>query len=262
LMLLKNQCEPYEKNKGETSKLVDFWVDKISTEFEYKKYKKYSKIKFKLEPIIDSFSKIERVKETKPVVGIVGEIFVKYSPLGNNDLERFLVEEGAEVYVPGLTDFLLYSIYNNVMDAKLYGIQRLKAWVSKLIYNNILKKEKDVAEAIKKHGEFLPPTAFDETVNMHKDYIGIGMKMGEGWLLTSEMIELIHRGVNNIICVQPFGCLPNHIAGKGMMKKIRERNPGANIVAIDYDASSSKINQENRIKLMLSNAKENLVKKD
>lgn len=258
LMLLKNQCEPYEKNKGETNRLVDFWTEKLNNEFENEKLRKYKHMKENYVSIIESFAKIERVKERKPLVGIVGEIFVKYSPLGNNDLEKFLVDEGAEVYVPGLTDFALYCIYNNVLDTKLYGRTKLAGFVSKIIYKFILKKEQDIIDAIKAEGTFLPPSSFDETIKMNDDYIGEGMKMGEGWLLTSEMIELIHRGANNIVCVQPFGCLPNHIAGKGMMKKIRERNPKSNIVAIDYDASSSKINQENRIKLMLSNAKEML----
>ena len=258
IMLLRNQCEPYEANKGETNKLVEFWIDKLCTEFDDKKNLKYSHMKENFELIANSFAQIELKDIKKPKVGIVGEIFVKYSPLGNNDLEKFLVQEGAEVVVPGLTDFCLYCIYNNVIDTKLYGIKKLAAFVSKLIYKFILKKEKDIMEAVRKTNKLRPLGTFDKTIEMRGEYISEGVKMGEGWLLTAEMVELIHTGVNNIICTQPFGCLPNHIVGKGMMKELREKNPDANIIAIDYDASASKINQENRIKLMLSNAKEKL----
>lgn len=259
LMLLKNQCLPYEVNKGEADRLVQFWVEKLSNEFKDKKNLKYKHVKSNFEPIVESFSKIELNVVPKPKVGIVGEIFVKYSPLGNNDLEDFLYREGAEVYVPGLLDFMLYCIYNNVIDYDFYGMKKIKAVVSKLIYKFLLKKEQDIIDAVKKSGKFVPPSLFDDTIKSRKGYISKGVKMGEGWLLTAEMIELVERGFGNIICTQPFGCLPNHIVGKGMMKEIRERNPEANIIAIDYDASASKINQENRIKLMLSNAKEKLL---
>lgn len=258
LMLLKNQCEPYEEEKGETERLVNFWIDKLSKEFKNKKFRKYKHIKSNYPLIIDSFAKIKRSDEVKPKVGIVGEIFVKYSPLGNNNLEKFLVKEGAEIYVPGLLDFMLYSVYNNVIDFDLYGMKKLTAKVSNLIYKFLLKKEEDIIDAVKSEGTFMPPTLFSETLKFREGYISEGVKMGEGWLLTAEMVELINKGINNIICTQPFGCLPNHIAGKGVMKQIREKNPNANIIAIDYDASASRINQENRIKLMLSNAKENL----
>ena len=258
IMLLRNQCEPYEVNKGETNKLVEFWIDKLCKEFDDKKKLKYKHMKENFELIANSFAQIELKDIKKPKVGIVGEIFVKYSPLGNNDLEKFLVQEGAEVVVPGLTDFILYCIYNNVIDTKLYGTKKLAAFVSKLIYKFILKKEKDIMEAVSKTKKLRPLGTFDKTIEMRGEYISEGVKMGEGWLLTAEMVELIHTGVNNIICTQPFGCLPNHIVGKGMMKELREKNPDANIIAIDYDASASKINQENRIKLMLSNAKEKL----
>lgn len=258
IMLLRNQCKPYEKNIGETDNLVKFWEDKLGKEFKFKKNLKYGAVKKNLERIVHSFAKIERTNEAKPIVGIVGEIFVKYSPLGNNDLEEFLMSEGAEVYVPGLLDFMLYFVCNNMYDKKLYGVRKMAAFISKIAYKFLLKKEQDIIDAVKTESIFNPPTIFSETVKFRKGYISEGVKMGEGWLLTAEMIELIERGVNNIICTQPFGCLPNHIVGKGMMKEIRERNPEANIIAIDYDASASKINQENRIKLMLANAKENL----
>lgn len=262
IMLLRNQCKPYEQTAGETDAMVDFWIQKLSGEFSNKKLLRYSHVVSNMEQIVISFNKIKRKNIVKPKVGIVGEIFVKYAPLGNNNLEQFLFEEGAEVYVPGLTDFALYFISNNIIDTKLYGVKKLTALVSKILYKMFLKKEEDIVRAVKEHSDFAPPTLFSETIKMKDGYISEGVKMGEGWLLTAEMIELIHRGINNIICTQPFGCLPNHIVGKGMMKEIRDRNPDANIVAIDYDASASKINQENRIKLMLSNAKEKLMEED
>lgn len=259
LMFLRNQCKPYEENVGETEQLVEFWIQKLCKEFENKKLLKYSHVKSNMEQIVISFEKIKRKNIVKPKVGIVGEIFVKYAPLGNNNLEQFLYEEGAEVYVPGMTDFALYFIQNNITDTKLYGVKKKVAFFSKILYKFLLNKEKEIIKVIKDNSTFEPPTLFSETAKMREGYISEGVKMGEGWLLTAEMIELIDRGINNIICTQPFGCLPNHIVGKGMMKEIRERNPEANIVAIDYDASASRINQENRIKLMLSNAKEKLL---
>lgn len=259
IMCLKNQCEPYEVKKGETESLVKFWIDKLGKEFYDKKNLKYSKMKANFELIAQSFAKIERdTSVKKPKVGIVGEIFVKYSPLGNNDLEKFLVQEDAEVVIPGLTDFVLYCIYNNVIDTMLYGVRKIIALGSKMIYKFILKKEKDMARIIAENSDFSPMSTFDKTIEAREGYISEGVKMGEGWLLTAEMVELIHAGVTNIICAQPFGCLPNHIVGKGMMKELRERNPKANIIAIDYDASATRVNQENRIKLMLANAKEEL----
>lgn len=260
LMLLKNQCKPYELEKGETDKLVQFWIEKLSSEFGDKKKMKYKNLVQNFKLIIKSFASIKRSSEKKPKVGVVGEIFVKYSPLGNNNLEEFLMSEGAEVYVPGLVDFMLYFLTTFMDDTKLYGVRKFKAIVAKILYKAILKKNDQIIELIKEEGTFDAPTSFSVTRKFREGYISEGVKMGEGWLLTAEMIELIDRGVNNIICTQPFGCLPNHIVGKGMLKEIRDRNPGANIIAIDYDASASKINQENRIKLMLSNAKENLEK--
>lgn len=260
LMILKNQVKPYEKHKGETDKLVEFWLEKITNEFENKKFRKYSHIKSNLDLIVQSFAKIERLNIKKVKVGIVGENYVKYSPLGNNSLEDFLMEEGAEVYLSGFVDYLMYCMQNSIIDAKLYGMKTKNTLFSKITYRIIYNKSLDIINAIKREGAFRAPTKFDEILKFHEGYIGEGVKMGEGWLLPAEMVELIHSGISNIVCTQPFGCLPNHIVGKGMMKKIRDNNPDANIVAIDYDASASRINQENRLKLMLSNAKENLEK--
>lgn len=255
LMLLRNQCLPYEKNKGDTFDLENEWIERAN-EILSKKDVKHKDIKKLYISIIKDFNRIKTDRTKKAVkVGIVGEIFVKFSPLGNNDLEKFLYSEGAEVSMAGLLDFCLYCIYNNVLDYKLYKKNKKTAFVFNLVYKYILHLQKEHIALIKKYSFFTPPTPFEEVVKLSKGYVGFGTKMGEGWLLTSEMLELIDKGVNNIICAQPFGCLPNHIVGKGMMKLIKENNLNANLVAIDYDASASKVNQENRIKLMLSTAR-------
>lgn len=253
LMCLVNQCRPYEINKGESQALADRWCLDISSGIT-SGHIKYSQVKENYANIARSFAEIPRRNcENKVKVGIVGEIFVKFSPLGNNNLEEFLLSEGAETVMPGLFDFLLYCVYNGILDFELYGLRKYKALVSKYLYKFLLIKQKHMCEAIAKEG-FTPPTAFDHTRTLPEGYMGMGAKMGEGWLLTAEMLELVESGVKNIICAQPFGCLPNHIVGKGVMKLIRENNAGVNIVAIDYDPGATKINQENRIKLMLSNA--------
>ena len=254
LMLLRNQCRPYEIRRGESEELALAWTDRLAEEMGSKSLS-YKRIKENYKKIIEDFNKIPRAEEKKPRVGVVGEIFVKYSPLGNNNLEDFLISEGAEVTVPGLLDFCLYCLYNNLMDTRLYGLKKAAYPVLKLAYRFLLGKQKDLIEIIEKNSSFDPPTPFDHTVSLVKGYIAPGAKMGEGWLLTAEMLELADKGIPNIVCTQPFGCLPNHICGKGMMKPIKEKNPNINIVAIDYDAGATAVNQENRIKLMLANSK-------
>ena len=259
LMSLVNQIRPYELNKGDAQKLADSYTLKLTEKMHKNGISKKKVMKNCLE-ILNDFAKIPIKKEAKVQVGIVGEIYVKYSPLGNNNLVDFLIEEGAEVTVPGLYDFLLYCIHNMVMDYKLYKRGKLTYPLVKFIDDFLKKTQTELCDLIKNHGRFKAPTLFTDTLSLGEGYINHGCKMGEGWLLTSEMLELGHSGVKNIVCTQPFGCLPNHICGKGMMKPIKDKNPDINIVAIDYDASASRVNQENRIKLMLSTAKDKLEK--
>jgi len=258
IMLLYNQCKPYEIIKNDSEKAENEAFEICNNLFKKGKMISYKTVKNTYKKIIDIFNKVERRTEVKIKVGIVGEIYVKYSPLGNNDLEEFLRSVGAEVVVPGLLDFCMYCVTNSVIDRKLYGKRFIKANTYNFVYKWLLKKQSGVISAIKENSGFTPPVRFDVTMDGVKDYISHGVKMGEGWLLTAEMVELIHAGAGNIVCTQPFGCLPNHIIGKGMIRKIKERNPEANIVAIDYDPGATKINQENRIKLMMSVAKRNL----
>ena len=255
IMMLHNQCRPYEAQIGASQAAVDVCMKHISSRFSNNRLISYNEVKKLYRFVLAAFAKVPLDKTIeKKKVGIVGEIYVKFSPLGNNHLEDFLVSEGCEPVLPGLLDFCLYCIYNSVIDHKLYGRSAKTAAIMKTVYHFVLGKQRDMINEIKKQGFFRPPMPFDEVRKMSHRVIGEGVKMGEGWLLPAEMIELISEGVNNIICTQPFGCLPNHIAGKGMARKIREIYPNANIVAVDYDPGASKINQENRIKLMLSSA--------
>ena len=254
LMSLVNQCKPYELERGAAQALADRWTERLTNEMSGGI--RYRQVKANYRRILDSFAALPMQKSEKVMVGVVGEIYVKYSPLGNNNLEQFLVDEGAEVVVPGLLDFCLYCVYNNVLDHKLYGMQKGKQLLYRAACRFLLNKERDMIEAMEAHGRFTPPTLFTHTIELVRGTISMGVKMGEGWLLTAEMLELADKGVNNIVCTQPFGCLPNHICGKGMMKPIKAKNPEINIVAIDYDAGATRVNQENRLKLMLANAKQ------
>lgn len=254
LMTLVNQVKPYENHAGDAEALASQWTDTLVDELATGRIH-YSHIKDNYTKILADFAKIPMTKRTAPRVGIVGEIYVKFSPLGNNDLEAFLVKEGAEVVVPGLLDFFMYVAYNGVVDGKLYPGNMKKALTAKVWeigYKFLLSKQKDLIAAIQKDRHFRPMTPFDHTISLTEGFIGLGTKMGEGWLLSAEMLELADSGVSGIVCTQPFGCLPNHICGKGMMKPIKEAIPGINIVAIDYDAGATAVNQENRLKLMLA----------
>ena len=256
LMLLKNQCKPYEIHPGESDALVDTWAGRLSKEMKGRGILSYRRVKKNYSAILEDFARIPLKLEPKVRVGIVGEIFVKFSPLGNNNLEKFLLSEGAEPVVPGLLDFCLYCVYNGIVDHDLYGTRAGHALLSKIAYRFLTSKQEDLIDMVRRQGVFRAATPFSHIHTLTRGYIGLGVKMGEGWLLTAEMLELIEDGVKNIVCTQPFGCLPNHIVGKGMMKIIKERHPGVNLTAIDYDASATQTNQENRIKLMLANAAE------
>lgn len=254
LMTLVAQCLPYEVEKGSTQRLADRWVDRLTSGFSRRI--RYQRVLENYRAMLKDFGAIPRRKEKRVLVGIVGEIFVKYSPLGNNNLEEYLISEGAETTMGGLCDFLLYILFNMEMDHKLYGASTLVAVAARMASRYFIKRQDDMIREVRKDGVFRAPARFDDTRRAVEEYIGYGTKMGEGWLLPAEMAELIHSGVPNVVVVQPFGCLPNHIIGKGMMKPMKEKNPDANIVAVDYDAGATKINQENRLKLMLANARE------
>lgn len=190
----------------------------------------------------------------------MGEIYVKYSPLGNNHLEDFLRTQDCEYMLPGIMGFVLFKIDNRLVDIGLYGGNPLKYFFCSLLMRYCTRMERMLIDAIKTRPAFVPPSPFAHTKTLVDGVIGYGSKMGEGWLLTAEMLELAENGYENIICTQPFGCLPNHINGKGMIRRLTV-HPGINIVPIDYDLSATKVNQENRIRLMLAVANDAAAKR-
>lgn len=258
LWTLVNQTKPYEITAGEADALKDEWIRRLGDSIGSDSSLIMRHSKDISREIIRDFAKIPKEKRNAVKVGIVGEIYVKYAPLGNNKLVDFLNEEGAEVTTPGLLDFLTYCAYNGVVDKKFYGRGGLVFWGSKIAYKYLCKKKRGLIALLEEEGSFDAPCPFEHVVALNEGYISPGVKMGEGWLLTAEMLELADSGIKNIVCVQPFGCLPNHVCGKGMMRPIKERNPDINIVAVDYDPGASKVNQENRLKLMLSTARDRL----
>ena len=252
------RMRPYEKIKGSVNALHDKWK-KEAIKFVGKKYPTYGQFSKMCRQIIEDFDSIE-IDETmkKPKVGIVGEILVKFSPAGNNHLVKLLESEGAEAVVPELLNFMLYCFYNQIYKNEHFNTGKKGAVISSLGIKALEFLRHPAVKAFTKSRHFEPPTRIEELVEYAKPIVSIGNQTGEGWFLTGEMIELIKSGTNNIVCTQPFGCLPNHVVGKGVIKEIRKRHPKSNIVAIDYDPGASEVNQLNRIKLMLSTAHKNL----
>lgn len=252
LMLTYNESRAYEVHKGDSEKVLNKWLSIIIDRF---KNGGFAKTKQTYREILNDFAAVERSDEKKPRVGIVGEIYVKYSPLANNRLEEFLLSEGCEPVVPSFLDFCLYCAVNNVNDGRIYGFKNKTTFVFSVGYKLIYAKQREMIKAYRENGRFSPPHDFEELRHYADKYFHQGVKMGEGWLIPAEMAALEESGVKNIVCTQPFGCLPNHIVAKGVSRVIKEAYPQANIVAVDYDPGATKVNQENRIKLMLANAK-------
>lgn len=256
LMLLKNQVEPYETNKGDTEKVTQKWLADLSEGFKRKTGFSKKKILRNLSAIAKDFHEIPKTPKNLVKVGIVGEIYVKYSPFANRGLEKFLLGEGCEIMVPGVMGFLQYCAANVEVDHRYYGGSFIKYFIGKKAEKILAGYDGLIEKALEDYPEFITPASFEKIKLMADKVIDRGVKMGEGWLLPGEVAELIEKGYNNVVCAQPFGCLPNHIVGKGTIRKLRELYPDANIFPVDYDAGASKVNQENRIKLMLSIARE------
>ena len=215
-----------------------------------------------LDKICGDFEKIEKTGEKKVRVGVVGEILVKYHPNANNDIVGIIESEGGEAVVLDLVDFFLYGMYN-----KRFNYENLSGKYKDMQINDLAIKliewmRKPMRKALRESRHFTEPAYIQDTAKAASTITSIGNQCGEGWLLTGEMIELVHNGVENIVCLQPFACLPNHVTGKGMMKAIRKLNPKANIAAIDYDPGASDVNQLNRIKLMMATAHKNMLEKE
>ena len=258
LMACYNETAPYEVHKGDTEKAYQEVNELLHEYFHYPARKVFYHPNKLFDKVLKRFSEVEVDKSIKkPKVGIVGEIYVKYSPLGNNNLEQILRNEGCEAITPSMMDFFLYTFDSSRYDIFKYGGRKIIAMIYRFLIFFIEYRKGKVRRVQRKYG-YREAANYYTLRKLAKGYLSHAMHVGEGWLLTAEMVELIHMGAPNIVCTQPFGCLPNHIAGKGMIKRIKENHPESNIVAIDYDTSATEINQLNRIKLMISNAKNNL----
>lgn len=256
------RMRPYELEKGSADALHEKWVKKCIEHLTKKGYG-FKEFKRNLKNIVREFDALPINEELKkPRVGIVGEILVKFLPSANNYLVELLEAEGAEAVMPDMLDFFLYSFYNSNFKAENLGMSKRTARISNIGIRLLEYLRKPVTNECKKSKHFNPPADIRVLGDMASEIVSLGNQTGEGWFLTGEMFELIHNNVPNIVCAQPFGCLPNHVVGKGVIKEIRLEHPEANIVAVDYDPGASEVNQLNRIKLMLATANKNIIAKE
>ena len=251
------RMRPYEAEKGSVNAVHRKWAEECK-KFVSSKNPGFFKFRSLCQAIIEDFDSIPITDEKKPRVGIVGEILVKFAPAANNYLVDLLEAEGAEAVVPDLLDFMYYCFYNQIYKAENLGMSKKTSALSKAGMKAMDMARSAAVSAFEKSKHFIPPAKIKDLVSFAEPIVSIGNQTGEGWFLTGEMVELIHSGTPNIVCTQPFGCLPNHVVGKGVIKELRHRYPESNIVAIDYDPGASEVNQLNRIKLMLSTAQKNL----
>lgn len=255
------RTRPYEKVPGSVNALHEKWKNICIRQLTKDKVtmREFNK---NIRSIVKEFDEIELLDIKKPRVGIVGEILVKFMPAANNYLVDLLEAEGAEAVMPDLMGFLLYCAENANFKKDYLGASKKSAFINNSVIKLLEWFRKGAKQALKESKCFTPPATIQETANLAKDLVSLGNQTGEGWLLTGEMIELIHNGAGNIVCCQPFACLPNHIVGKGVIKELRAAFPEANIIAVDYDPGASEVNQLNRIKLMLATANKNLEKSE
>ena len=254
------RLRPYEAVPGSVNAMHKKWV-KVCQDFLSNGYPSRHKFNRLCREIISDFdNNIELLDIKKPRVGVVGEILVKFLPAANNYLVDLLESEGAEAVVPDLLDFLLYCFYNQNFKVSHLGMNKSKAWTGNLGIKAIEWFRAPASKAFEQSKHFDPPAKIQNLGKMASEIVSLGNQTGEGWFLTGEMLELIHSGAPNIVCTQPFACLPNHVVGKGVIKELRRLYPESNIVAIDFDPGASEVNQLNRLKLMLSTANKNLEK--
>ena len=255
------RTRPYEAVPGSVNALHEKWK-KVCIEQLTKDKVHMKEFNKNLRAIVKDFDNIPLKDIKKPRVGVVGEILVKFMPAANNHIIELLEAEGAEAVMPDLMGFLLYCMQNSTYKHELLKTPKKGAILSSTLIKILETFRKAGTKALAESKRFDAPSKISETANYAKDFVSLGNQTGEGWLLTGEMIELIHHGVGNIVCCQPFACLPNHIVGKGVIKELRAAYPEANIIAVDYDPGASEVNQLNRIKLMLSTANKNLAKEE
>ena len=254
------RVRPYEKVPGSANALHEKWKKRVIDFVGNTKILSHRKYRKMCRQIIRDFDNLPMTDEKKPRVGVVGEILVKFLPAANNYIVDLLESEGAEAVVPDLTDFLLYCCYNQNFKADYLGATAKSKRINNMLIRFFEWLRKDARDELAKSKHFEPTAYIQDLAKQAEHIVSCGNQTGEGWFLTGEMLELIAQGATNIVCAQPFACLPNHIVGKGVIKEIRHEYPGANIVAIDYDPGASEVNQLNRIKLMLSTAQKNLKK--
>lgn len=260
LIRLSNRTRPYEKVAGSVDVLYNKWRKIFMDEITNGNYLKFSN---NIKKAVKEFDEIALNEDViKPKVGIVGEILVKYHPTANNHVEKILFDEGAEVVTPDLMDFFMYMAYDDIIKYKMLDGKWIDKAKSEIFIKVLEFFRKPMRKALRASKRFTAPYTIKEIANLTKPHVSLGNMAGEGWFLTGEMAKLIQEGVDNIICLQPFGCLPNHITGKGMIRELMRTHDGVNIVAIDCDAGISEVNQLNRIKLMLSVAKEKIAEQD
>ncbi len=255
LMRVLYKTRPYEAQKGSANALYESWKKKCLASIHNGKR---SEFKRNIRGIVHDFDNLELLDIKKPKVGVVGEILVKFLPIANNYIVEQLEAEGAEAVVPDLMDFFLYCAYDCNFKHENLGKSKKSAVICNAAIRLIEWYRKPLVKALNESKRFQAPVPITQLADYASEFVSIGNQTGEGWFLTGEMIELIHSGVNNIVCTQPFGCLPNHVVGKGVIKVLRQSFKSANIVAIDYDPGASEVNQLNRIKLMLSTAEKNM----
>ena len=255
LMQCLYRTRPYEAEPGAADALFDHWMEFCRNEFRHGMSRRTFKKTVK--QIVNDFDMLPLVNDrSKPRVGVVGEILVKFHPTANNEVVKVLESEGCEAVVPGLMEFFLFGIAGRIFQHDPLG--REGAGPAKLLLKMVRGLRAPINAELAKSQRFEVPTDIFTLADYAKEILSLCNSMGEGWLLTAEMIELVQGGYGNIVCAQPFGCLPNHIVGKGMINKIRALHPDANITPVDYDPSATRVNQENRIKLMLAVAREKL----
>lgn len=250
LMRTLLRTRPYEVEAGAAQKLYDYWNQRAKQNLEAEG--SMGQFKDDVAEMVADFDRLPLRSVRKPKVGIVGEILVKYHPGANNDLVGQIEAEGGEAVVPDMLDFFLSCTYGTRYDRRQYGLNFLSVALNQVATSTIEWMRKSVNKALRRSQRFSAPPSIAELASMAESVVSLGNQAGEGWLLTAEMMELLEMGVNNIVCVQPFGCLPNHITGRGVLKSLKQKYPAANIFAIDYDPGASEVNQLNRLKLMMS----------
>ena len=257
LMQCLYRTRPYEIEPGAAQNLFDYWMAKCQKQVS--EGEKFGRYKQTVRAIIDDFDNLPLQGEgTKPRVGVVGEILVKFHPTANNQVVDVIEAEGCEAVVPGLIEFFLFAIAGSIFQKDPLGKSKKGAVGAKVALNLIAKLRKPANDALAASNRFEAPTDIFELASYAEEILSLCNSMGEGWLLTAEMCELIRTGAPNIVCAQPFACLPNHVVGKAVIKELRRRYDKTNIVAVDYDPGASEVNQLNRIKLMISVAKANM----